>query len=209
MSAQPGAAGMNATLAKAAALLLPTGLAFAYSLILTRRGVQWSALQLVGATCLLIVVPTEPVVATTLASDSASAPVTQPTDPQGLNSEPPNQILKPAPTPEEFGVLGLDSIPPGAEVVWVTSSETVAEQARNNGGHPIVVMKEWHRSLRDHPVFRDVKFLWLIHPVWSNALQDREQEASSHLQASLEADAKIKSRLRWARANFVPAEAFR
>lgn len=49
---------MNETLLKALVLLMPTGLAFAYSVVLTRRRVPWSALQLVGATCLLIVVLT-------------------------------------------------------------------------------------------------------------------------------------------------------
>jgi Zn-dependent peptidase ImmA (M78 family) len=144
--------------------------------------------------------PSEPVVATTPASDSASAPVV-------AQREPPKQIPKPAPTPEELGVLGLDSIPPGAEVVWVTSSENVAKLARNQA-RPIVVMKEWHSALRDHSVFRDVKVLWHIQPEQSNALHDPEKEASRHLQASLEADPKIKSRLRWANANAVPAEAF-
>jgi hypothetical protein len=49
---------MNETLLKALVLLLPTGLALAYSVALTRRRAPWSALQLVGATCLLIVVLT-------------------------------------------------------------------------------------------------------------------------------------------------------
>jgi hypothetical protein len=104
-------------------------------------------------------------------------------------------------------MFGLDSIPPGAEVVWVTSSEDVAKQARDNHAHPIVVTKEWHRALRDHSVFRDVKVLWHIHSEQSNALHNPEKEASRHLQASLEADPKIKSRLRWAHANAVPPEA--
>lgn len=47
---------MNETLLKALVLLPPVGLAFAYSVVLTRRRVPWSAVQLIGATCLLIVV---------------------------------------------------------------------------------------------------------------------------------------------------------
>src|SRR5258708_14412822 len=49
---------MNGILLKALALLLPTGVALAYAVVLTRRKIPWSTLQLVGATCLLIVVLT-------------------------------------------------------------------------------------------------------------------------------------------------------
>lgn len=49
---------MNETLLKALVLSLPIGLAFAYSLVLTRRKIPWSLLQLIGAACLLIVVLT-------------------------------------------------------------------------------------------------------------------------------------------------------
>lgn len=45
-------------LLKALVLLVPVGLLFSYSLILCERKVPWSALQLVGATFLVIVVLT-------------------------------------------------------------------------------------------------------------------------------------------------------
>src|SRR5579859_1264417 len=49
---------MNVTLLKAVVLLVPAGLLFSYSLVLFRRKLPWSALQLIGATCLVIVVLT-------------------------------------------------------------------------------------------------------------------------------------------------------
>jgi succinate dehydrogenase/fumarate reductase cytochrome b subunit len=49
---------MNVTLLKALVLLVPAGLLFSYSLVLSKRRAPWSALQLVGATCLVIVVLT-------------------------------------------------------------------------------------------------------------------------------------------------------
>jgi hypothetical protein len=49
---------MNETLLKAGVLLLPTALVFAYFLVLTRRKIPWSLLQLSGVFCLLIVVLT-------------------------------------------------------------------------------------------------------------------------------------------------------
>ena len=49
---------MNATLVKALVLLVPAGLLFSYSLALSKRRVPWSALQSLGATCLVIVVLT-------------------------------------------------------------------------------------------------------------------------------------------------------
>jgi len=45
-------------LLKALVLLVPAGLLFSYSLVLFRRKASWSALQLIGATCLVIVVLT-------------------------------------------------------------------------------------------------------------------------------------------------------
>ena len=47
---------MNVTLLKALILLVPVGLLFSYSLALLRRKAPWAALQLIGATCLVIVV---------------------------------------------------------------------------------------------------------------------------------------------------------
>lgn len=47
---------MNQTLLKALMLLLPTDLVFAYCLVLMRRKIPWSRLQLIGAACLLVVV---------------------------------------------------------------------------------------------------------------------------------------------------------
>lgn len=47
---------MNETLLKALVLLLLTGLMFAYFIVLIRRKIPWSGLQLAGAACLLIVV---------------------------------------------------------------------------------------------------------------------------------------------------------
>jgi succinate dehydrogenase/fumarate reductase cytochrome b subunit len=49
---------LNATLVKALVLSVPAGLLFSYSLVLFRRKASWSALQLIGATCLLVVVLT-------------------------------------------------------------------------------------------------------------------------------------------------------
>jgi succinate dehydrogenase/fumarate reductase cytochrome b subunit len=49
---------MNVTLLKALVLLVPAALLFSYSLVLFWRRTPWSALQLVGATCLVIVVLT-------------------------------------------------------------------------------------------------------------------------------------------------------
>jgi succinate dehydrogenase/fumarate reductase cytochrome b subunit len=49
---------MNVTLLKALVLLGPTGWLFSCSFALFKRNVPWSALQLVGATCLVIVVLT-------------------------------------------------------------------------------------------------------------------------------------------------------
>lgn len=49
---------MNVTLLKALVLLVPMGLLFSYSFVLFRRKVPWSALQLLDATCLVIVVIT-------------------------------------------------------------------------------------------------------------------------------------------------------
>jgi succinate dehydrogenase/fumarate reductase cytochrome b subunit len=46
------------TLLKALVLLVPAGLLFSYSLVLSRRRVPWSALQLIGATSLVMVVLT-------------------------------------------------------------------------------------------------------------------------------------------------------
>lgn len=137
---------------------------------------------------------------------SQPAPVPDPIQ-APAHSEPPKQTPKPAPAPEELGVFGLDTIPSGAEVVWLTSSETIAEQARKNYAHPIVVIEEWYRSLGDHPVFRDAKLLWHIRPEWSR-YDDPEMEADRRLQASLEADPQIKSRLQWAR-NPLPQESLK
>jgi succinate dehydrogenase/fumarate reductase cytochrome b subunit len=47
---------MDVTLLKALGLLVPAGLLLLYSLVLAKRRVPWSALQLIGATCLVIVV---------------------------------------------------------------------------------------------------------------------------------------------------------
>ena len=52
------AANMNMILVKALVLLVPAGLLFSYSVVLFRRKASWSALQLIGATCLVIVVLT-------------------------------------------------------------------------------------------------------------------------------------------------------
>lgn len=49
---------MNETFLKALVLLLLTGLVFTYFLVLTRRKIPWSRLQLIGAACLLVVVLT-------------------------------------------------------------------------------------------------------------------------------------------------------
>lgn len=43
-------------LLKSLVLLLPVGLLLSYSLVLSKRRAPWSALQLIGTTCLVIVV---------------------------------------------------------------------------------------------------------------------------------------------------------
>ena len=48
--------GMNATLLKAILLLVPVSMLVLYSTVLSRRKAPWSALQLVGSACLMIVV---------------------------------------------------------------------------------------------------------------------------------------------------------
>jgi hypothetical protein len=162
-----------------------------------------SGSEMVSAVPITSPSPSEPVVAITSASDPA------PTFVAG-QPEPPMQNPKPAPTPEELGVSGLDTIPPRAEVVWVTSSEEVAAAARDKRFRPIVVMKEWQPSLGSHSVFRDAKELWHIRPrLPSNDLGDAEEEVSEHLQASLKADRHVKLRLHSARANFIPLGADR
>lgn len=49
---------MQLTLLKAVVLLVPAALLLLYSLVLFKRRVLWSVLQLVGSTCLVIVVLT-------------------------------------------------------------------------------------------------------------------------------------------------------
>jgi hypothetical protein len=49
---------MNVMLLRAGVLLVPAGSLFSYSLVLSKRRVPWSALQLVGSTSLVIVVLT-------------------------------------------------------------------------------------------------------------------------------------------------------
>jgi succinate dehydrogenase/fumarate reductase cytochrome b subunit len=49
---------MNATLLKAVALLVPAGSLLLYSIALSKRKAPWSALQLLGAACLVVVVLT-------------------------------------------------------------------------------------------------------------------------------------------------------
>ena len=49
---------MNVTLLKALLLLVPAGLLFSYSIVPCKRRAPWSALQLLGATCLVVVVLT-------------------------------------------------------------------------------------------------------------------------------------------------------
>jgi succinate dehydrogenase/fumarate reductase cytochrome b subunit len=48
----------NVMLLRAIVLLVPAALLFSYSLVLSKRKVPWAALQLLGATCLVIVVIT-------------------------------------------------------------------------------------------------------------------------------------------------------
>ena len=49
---------MNAQLIKALVLLVPAVLLFSYSLVLSKRKAPWSALQLFGSACLVVVVLT-------------------------------------------------------------------------------------------------------------------------------------------------------
>lgn len=49
---------MNATLLKALSLSVPVALLLSYSVVLVRRKAPWSALQLIGSACLVIVVLT-------------------------------------------------------------------------------------------------------------------------------------------------------
>jgi hypothetical protein len=112
--------------------------------------------------------PSEPVVATTPASDSASAPVAQLTDP-----------------------YGLDSVRSGTKEIFLLRGADNCELARHCDQKDRAVGVEiWHREYMDLPVLKAVERVWVV----INRSDDRE--ANTRFLRSIAADTSIRERSR-------------
>lgn len=112
--------------------------------------------------------PSESVVATTPASDSASAPVAQLTDP-----------------------YGLDSVRSGTKEIFLLRGADNCELARHCAQKDRAVGVEiWHREYMDLPVLQAVERVWVV----INRSDDRE--ANTRFLRSIAADTSIRERSR-------------